>query len=116
MTCTCTQCGSGMYRQTGDVLPTPDADHVYWCDQCGALAKVSPDKTAFGRTRTTWSLPAGKLAAEKEESATSPTRELAIILGLNCHVLEEDMVAILKAFVNERLREVFGEIDAPTGR
>lgn len=109
----CNQCGNDMSRQTQIVSATPDAEHVFWCSRCGTVARVAPGETPAGRVRTTWLLPVEVGTTKKDESVTSATRELANILSLNCSVLEDELVDILKRVVDERLREIFGDIDAP---
>lgn len=111
----CNQCGNDMSRQTKVAQATPDAEHVFWCSKCGALARVSSEKTSCGRSRTTWLLPVESSGTAKNDLVNSATSDLASIIGVRCDFAADEIAALLKRVVDERLREIFGDIDAPAG-
>ena len=104
----CSQCLTEMQKHTPDAMSTPDACHVYWCSQCGTIAKVQVDKTAFGRTRTSWLMPVGE--PKSEAASVSAIRVLASLIwderqGYN----EANIEDLLRQVVDERLVELVGK-------
>lgn len=108
----CNQCGNEMQKHSGDIVAAPDSCYVYWCDQCGTLARVAPGQGALGRTHTSWSLPMRNSTAKKEAAVNSATSDLAAIIGVHCDFAADEIAALLKRVVDERLREILGGIDA----
>lgn len=109
----CSQCNRDMKKLSENALML-DSPIFFWCQGCGAVAKVELESTAFGRTRRTWMLPDSK-CDEKQQSiqpelpklnALSAATLLAhLIKGDNSMVTVEHVQELIEKAIDERLKK-----------